>query len=249
MIHHLLVDKQPAAEKYILPISDSLFSLLDNKKMQEQRRPDAPNLTPLNSVEYMTIAWEKQLANNWTVMYSHPLSTSAGVDIRNKQMQWLKDEDILFSVCRNEVDPCEPIDDSIITITQNGRLYGFCYFTVPYTERSREEVEMANVYARFKLNCICTHKNSFKGSGTVMLAIISKKAFEWMNMHNIPSCFIEIDKPLDSAQPFYTKLGFKCHLERTMRMKLIKGETDGGVLFPTRGTKRQRSEALMLLFL
>ena len=212
--------------------------------MQEQHRPNAPNVSALNSVNYMSIAWEKQLGNNWTVMYSHPCSTSES-NIRNKQMAWIKDEDILFSVCRNEVDPSEPIHDTIITISQAEKLYGFCFFTAPNTEKSREEVAMAkpfeaNVYARFNVKCICTHKNSFRGSGRLLLAIVSKRAFKWMDTHDIPSCFIYIDKPLDSAIPFYTRLGFKTK----MCMELLRGETAGGIHFPT-----QRSETLMLLIL
>ena len=62
-------------------------------------------------------------------------------------------------MCRNEIDPSEHIHDTIITISQDEKLYGFCFFTVPNTERSREEVAMAkpfeaNVYARFNVKFI-----------------------------------------------------------------------------------------------
>lgn len=232
--------------------------------MQHTHRPDAPDLSPLESVNYTSIAWQKQLADDWDIMYSHPWVHGMGIewmaDIRHKQMEWCDDEDTLFSVCRNQVDPNEPSLDNIITISQDEELYGFCFFTVPNVERSQEENELAkvnsrpfeaNLYARFKVKYICTHKTSFTGSGTVMLAIISKMAFAWMDNHDIPSCFIYIDQPLDEAKPFYKSLGFEDsnapHSNKNMGMKLIKGQTAGGVHFPTRGTKRRRSDTLLLL--
>ena len=199
-------------------------------------RPDAPSpsaFRALQDVDYNEDAWERDVGG-WTIAFSLESSKD---DIRDKQIGLFDNND--NDVCRGtSIFPADDVKDfNLITISCYDTLYGFCMFD-------------AN-YMTVTVNTICTAQNSFRGTGKFILALVTKYAHACTNAQ-----VLVIFRPVDKAIPFYEQLGFKEPEEHLMRSRVdamvmsLDDKSDGVHFAPMeemRGTKRPRSDRLMLL--
>lgn len=226
-------------------------------------RPDAPSSSAflaLADVDYNEDAWERDV-DGWTIAFSLRRSDNA---IRDKQNNLFQDDD--NDVCREQDEleledwPLFPTDyyertsSNLITISRHKRndcqsstLYGFCLFYGNYINSNENTEKIKFVVTVEK---ICTAVNSFKGTGKFMLALLTKYAHARKHEIEVDGAKLVISQPLDEAKPFYEKLGFEeCDGIDEMDMFLYD-ESDGVHFAPLeemRGTKRRRSDRLMLL--
>lgn len=198
-------------------------------------RPDAPSpsaFRALADVNYNEDAWERDV-DGWTIAFSLKRSED---DIREKQIRLFDTDD--NNVCRETfifggIQSADDVEDfNLITISKHDTLYGFCLF---------------EGYMTITVKTMCSAENSFRGTGRFLLALLTKYAHACTVY---PVYELIISEPLPKAKPFYEKLGFKKGDDPDeMKMSLNK-KSDGVHFAPMeemRGTKRPRSESLVLL--
>jgi len=225
-------------------------------------RPDAPSpsaFSALADVDYNEDAWERKV-DRWTIAFSLRRSEddssedSSEVDIRDKQIGFFDNNDV-NDVCRGTdifrsiCDHGDVEDFDLITISCDDKLYAFCMFDKDYKDEWLPK-EYEYMRKRVIVKDLCTAKNSFTGTGTFILALLTKYALACTFVSKLV-----ISAPLPPAEPFYKNLGFtECEWneetdENEMEM-WIYDESDGVHFAPMeemRGTKRPRSESLVLL--